>query len=84
MTRLGRQCSKKKIVSHLNPKTFNLTEDLNDPLTEVWEIVEEKYRHDLCIDGPLERLGKRSTDKSRPRPLRVKFAIGTLQAYRPS
>ena len=53
----------------------------------------EKYRHDLCIDGPPERLGPylhtyiqapkkirlgtRSVDNSRPRLLRVKF--GTLQ-----
>ena len=56
---------------------YNLSEDLNDPLTEVWERVEEKYRHDLCIDGPPERLGTPSVDNSRPRPLRVKF--GTLQ-----
>ena len=57
---------------------YNLTEDLNDTLTEVWEIVQEKYRHDLCIDGPLERLGRRSPDNSRPSPLQVKF--GTQQS----
>ena len=56
---------------------YNLTEDLSDPLTDVWELVEEKYRHDLCIYGPRERLGRRSPHISRPRPLRVKF--GTLQ-----
>ena len=43
----------------------------------MWKIVKETYRHDLCIDEPPERLGRRSPDNSRPRPLQVRF--GTLQ-----
>ena len=61
-----------------NLNLYNLKEGTDDPLTEVWEIVDEDYRHNMCIDGPPERVGRGSPNHSRPRPLRVKF--GTLQS----
>ncbi|KAL3156597.1 hypothetical protein ABBQ38_000886 [Trebouxia sp. C0009 RCD-2024] len=61
----------------LNLIIYNLSEERKDPLTDVWELIDEKHRHEMCVDEVPQRLGRRSSDDTRSRPVRVKF--GTLR-----
>lgn len=60
----------------LNLILYNLPEDQEDPLTDVWAKIDEKDRPGMCVDEMPKRLGRRSSDNTRTRPVRVKF--GTL------
>lgn len=61
----------------LNLIIYNLPEEREDPLRDVWELVDEKHRQEMCVDEVPRRMGGRSSNSTRPRPVRVKF--GTLR-----
>lgn len=60
----------------LNLILYNLPEDQEDPLADVWARIDEKHRPGMCVDEMPKRLGRRLSDNTRTRPVRVKF--GTL------
>ena len=60
----------------LNLIIYNLPEEREDPLTDVWEMIDEKHRREVCVSEVPQRMGRRSSDNTRSRPVRVKF--GTL------
>lgn len=52
---------------------YNLPEDKEDPLTDVWERIDEEHRRRMCVDEMPQRLGNRSSNNTKSRPVRIKF-----------
>ena len=60
----------------LNLIVHSLPEDQEDPLRDIWHMIDEKHRLEMCVDGPPQRLGRCWPDTTKPRPVRLKF--GTM------
>ena len=59
----------------LNLIVYILPENKKDPLADVWERIDNEHRREIqmSVDELPQRLGRRSSDNTKARPVRIKF-----------